>query len=130
MQNLLLYIYVTIRLNYKLNILTMMSSSLNKIKNIFSKKYKTIQGLNWIFALMTSLLGFFCGSIAFTWSSRFLDWNGLLGVLILFFSECIGWLTMSSPKRFQEPNSIFLHFIYIRRGLLFALLADGFKVGS
>lgn len=116
--------------DFMLNTMDLMFSHFEVIQRRFLEKYKSIESVNWLLALLTSLLGFFCGSIAFTWSSRFLDWNGLLGFLILFFSECIGCLTMSSPKRLQTPNSIFSYLIYIRRGILFALLADGFKVGS
>jgi len=137
-------------------------------------------------AILTSFTGFFCGSISFTWLSRFFYWNGFIGLLILLFSKFIGLITpnrindvylkikrekqngysKSQVNRFPltrifRLKSLSAHYnmnifrryervfflesdfsfsqvkedtlfclIYFRRGFLFALLADGFKVGS
>jgi hypothetical protein len=97
----------------------------------FSKKLQNLQRLDLILAIFTSLIGFFCGSICFTWSSGFFDWNGAIGLLILLLAEFTGLMTNNTSL--LRPQSIFsfnLCLIYFRRGFLFALLADGFKVGS
>jgi hypothetical protein len=155
----------------------------------FLEKCRNLQRLNFILAILTSFIGFFCGSISFTWLSRFFDWNGFIGLLILLFSEFIGLITpnrikpekqncysKSQVNRFDADERVFFlesdfsfsqvkedtlkedtlkedtlkedtlkedtlkedtlkedtHccLIYFRRGFLFALLADGFKVGS
>jgi hypothetical protein len=129
----------------------------------FLEKCRNLQRLNFILAILTSFIGFFCGSISFTWLSRFFDWNGFIGLLILLFSEFIGLITPNRIKpekqncysKSQDERVFFLEsdfsfsqvkedtlkedtlkedthccLIYFRRGFLFALLADGFKVGS
>ena len=108
-----------------------MFTNFQRIQVRFLEKYQNLQRLDYILATTTSLFGFFCGSVAFTWSSRFFDWNGLLGFFILFFSECIGWFTTNPLKqKIKFEFSLYSCLIYVRRGILFALLADGFKVGS
>lgn len=94
----------------------MMTQVTNFFRKVWGLGEEKKKNLN-IQAGLAIFIGFFLGSVSFAWLSVLFDWKACLSVSLLLFLEGLALLRSN-------------YVIFFRRGFLFALLVDGFKVGS